>query len=217
MLGKPSENYSNDFGNILPTSKKSPKWPHWPSFQHHWTLRWYQASNNLHTCFHHTTRRYKWRTPNSKDTGSLNCTHPSPMVSTPWVNWKCLLFRLLPRITPLCMHFSVYPTPLQPPWDSSPNLLTRLSPQPITQLPLLHPDYNTFYSNHCHNGQGQPPLGHRAKCLMSGGRGLPKPHHTHATTPVSCKHQFSSAKLQVSMFDMISRAVMPSPHCLTSP
>ena len=35
---------------------------------------------------------------------------------------------------------------------------------------------------------------------MSGGRGLPKPRHTHATTPVSCKHQFSSAKLHVSMF-----------------
>ena len=35
---------------------------------------------------------------------------------------------------------------------------------------------------------------------MSGGRGLPKPRHTHAITPVSRKHQFSSAKLHVSMF-----------------
>ena len=139
-------------------------------------------------------------TSNSKDTGSLNCAHRSPMVSTPWINWKCLLFRLLPSITPLGRHFSVYPMPLQPPWDSSPNLFNSLSPQPITQLLLLHPDYNTFYSNHCHNGQGQPPMGHRAECLMSGGRGLPKPRHTHATTPVSRKHQFSSAKLHVSMF-----------------
>ena len=38
------------------------------------------------------------------------------------------------------------------------------------------------------------------KSYMSGGRGLPKPRHTHATTPVSRKHQFSSAKLHVSMF-----------------
>ena len=59
---------------------------------------------------------------NLKDTGSLNCAHRSPMVSTPWINWKCLLFRLLPSITPLGRHSSVYPTPLQPPWDSSPNL-----------------------------------------------------------------------------------------------
>ena len=65
---------------------------------------------------------------------------------------------------------------------------------------MLHPDYYTFYSNHCHNGQDQSPLGHRAKCLMSGGRGLPKPRHTHATTLVSRKHQFSSTKLHVSMF-----------------
>ena len=38
------------------------------------------------------------------------------------------------------------------------------------------------------------------KSYMSGGRGLPKPRHTHATTPVSRKHQFSSAILHVSMF-----------------
>ena len=129
---------------------------------------------------------------NLKDTGSLNCAHRSPMVSTPWINWKCLLFRLLPSITPLGMR-PLHETVVQ-------TSLTQLSPQPITQLPLLHPDKNTFYSNHCHNGQGQPPVGHRAKCLMSGGRGLPKPRHTHATTPVSRKHQFSSAKLHVSMF-----------------
>ena len=43
-------------------------------------------------------------------------------------------------------------------------------------------------------------MGHRAKCLMSGGRGLPKPRHTHATALVSRKHQYSSAKLHVSMF-----------------
>ena len=122
------------------------------------------------------------------------------MVSTPWINWKCLLFRLLPSI-PLSVgifqsirrHYSLHETVVQ-------TSLTQLSPQPITQLLLLHPDYNTFYSNHCHNGQGQPPVGHRAKCLMSGGRGHPKPRHTHATTPVSRKHQFSSAKLHVSMF-----------------
>ena len=48
--------------------------------------------------------------------------------------------------------------------------------------------------------RASPPVGHRAKCLMSGGRGLPKPRHTHATTPVSRKHPFSSAKLHVSMF-----------------
>ena len=130
---------------------------------------------------------------NLKDTGSLNLAHRSPMVSTPWINWKCLLFRLLPSITPLGRHFSVYPMPLQPPWDSSPNLFnstfTSASPHlSLTQRLLLHPDYNTFYSNHCHNGQGQPPMGHHAKC------------HTHATTPVSHKHQFSSAKLHVSMF-----------------
>ena len=59
---------------------------------------------------------------------------------------------------------------------------------------------NASLSYHCHNGQGQPPVGHRAKCLMSGDRGLPKPRHTHATTPVSRKHQFSSAKLHMSMF-----------------
>ena len=50
------------FNNIR---KKTSKWPHWPSFQHHWTLRWYQASNNLHTCFRHAARWYKWCTPNA--------------------------------------------------------------------------------------------------------------------------------------------------------
>ena len=43
------------------------------------------------------------------------------------------------------------------------------------------------------------PVGHRAECLMRGSRVLPKPRHTHATTPVSRKHQFSSIKLHVSM------------------
>ena len=90
-------------------------------------------------------------------------------------------------------HYSLHETVVQ-------TSLTQLSPQPITQLLLLHPDYITFYSNHCHNGQGHPPVGHRAKCLMSGGWGLPKPRHTHATTPVFRKHQFNSAKLHVSMF-----------------
>ena len=46
---------------------------------------------------------------------------------------------------------------------------------------------------------------------MSGGRSLPKPRHTHATTPVSRKHQFSSAKLHVSMFldDIASSHAIP--------
>ena len=48
--------------------------------------------------------------------------------------------------------------------------------------------------------RASPPVGPHAKCLMSGGWGLPKPRHTHATTPVSRKHQFNSAKLHVSMF-----------------
>ena len=111
---------------------------------------------------------------NSKDTGG-------------WINIKMSSYQYIRR------HYSLHGTVVQ-------TSLTQLSPQPITQLLLLHPDYNTFYCNHCHNGQGQPPVGHRAKCLMSGGWGLPKPRHTHATTPVSRKHQFSSAKLHVSMF-----------------
>ena len=37
-LDKPKENYSNDFRNNIRKNHQND--PHWPSFQHHWTLRW---------------------------------------------------------------------------------------------------------------------------------------------------------------------------------